>query len=342
MKEMILLTICSALACGQTTMNGGRIIRGSWDASGAASTRPVKVSASDPASCMVGELLYRSDTGKLRQCSASGTWSDVSSSSAGGGYSTIQDEGTALPQETIVNLVGRGLMAEDSAGKTNLYLLDPRRYVYEWDEFVTQGSSSSGVIGKLGWGLILSSTLQTAASSVNHPGVASWLTNPNTTSGLFLGNFNNKGIDMSNFSSMLIIYKHNADTDYTHIRLGLADAYSSSLANGIYFENSGADTAWWGTVMNASAKTRTSSPLANTDTGNYLVFYVEKLGSNQVRFKVAASVDAALDTTTGAQTITTALPSGGMYVVLMTTVDTGGATMYSNVDFVDLLLTVTR
>lgn len=39
-------------------------------------------------------------------------------SSGGGGYSTIQDEGTPLTQRTTVNMTGAGVSCSDSGGIT--------------------------------------------------------------------------------------------------------------------------------------------------------------------------------------------------------------------------------
>src|SRR5581483_7726049 len=45
----------------QTQVNGGRTVKGAWDASGASSTKPVKAGTALPATCGVGEQYFKTD-----------------------------------------------------------------------------------------------------------------------------------------------------------------------------------------------------------------------------------------------------------------------------------------
>ena len=67
MKKLLLFVLLASVALAQTTINGGRVITGAWDASGATTTKPAKVGSGVPASgdCdvagEVGRLYVRSD-----------------------------------------------------------------------------------------------------------------------------------------------------------------------------------------------------------------------------------------------------------------------------------------
>src|SRR5690242_13834517 len=56
MVQMYLAVAVSALA--QTTINGGRVVSGTWDASNAVSSKPAKTGSSLPATCGVGEQFF--------------------------------------------------------------------------------------------------------------------------------------------------------------------------------------------------------------------------------------------------------------------------------------------
>jgi len=77
MKRIVLFFICAAMALAQTTINGGRVIIGSLDASGAATTKPVKSGTSLPGTCAVGEFYNKTDDVAgvtLYACTATNTW----------------------------------------------------------------------------------------------------------------------------------------------------------------------------------------------------------------------------------------------------------------------------
>ena len=72
---------------------GAATVTGPWTFAGATSTAPMKVATSDPATCTVGDFLFRSDTGTTKACTATNTWTAVGSS--GGG--TVRTTYAALP-----------------------------------------------------------------------------------------------------------------------------------------------------------------------------------------------------------------------------------------------------
>lgn len=115
------------LVCGQTAINGGRYITGTWDASSASSTRPAKAGTTLPGSCAVGELFFRTDAAagqNLYFCTATGIWTQM----AGGGTGHAQntDTGTAAAVFQIDSGAGgpklkneAGTLAIRTAGDTD-------------------------------------------------------------------------------------------------------------------------------------------------------------------------------------------------------------------------------
>jgi hypothetical protein len=74
------------MAAGQTTLNGGRVVWGQWDAGNATATKPAKTRTSLPATCSVGEQFFKTDAGagqNLHFCTAVNTWTQMT----GGGAS---------------------------------------------------------------------------------------------------------------------------------------------------------------------------------------------------------------------------------------------------------------
>jgi hypothetical protein len=77
MRVFILVLVLAVSALGQTTINGGRVITGSLDASGATATKPAKAGTTLPAACGAGEQYFKTDAtaGKnLYGCTAANTW----------------------------------------------------------------------------------------------------------------------------------------------------------------------------------------------------------------------------------------------------------------------------
>lgn len=107
---------------GQTVVNGGRTFRGAMDASQATSTKPMKTGTSLPGTCVVGEQFFKTDATagqNIYVCTATNVWTQVQSGSGtGGGYGTVQDEGAALTQRSIINFIGSGISCTDNSGAT--------------------------------------------------------------------------------------------------------------------------------------------------------------------------------------------------------------------------------
>jgi hypothetical protein len=86
MRNLLFLLIAAWAAqhlAGQTRVNGGRAILGTWDASGALSTRPAKTGSTLPPNCAAGEQFFNTGAAAGRNlylCSPANTWTPVAAS----------------------------------------------------------------------------------------------------------------------------------------------------------------------------------------------------------------------------------------------------------------------
>jgi hypothetical protein len=81
------LALWAGLLPAQTVINGGRTVKGAWDASGAASTRPAKVGTAVPAACSSGEVFFNTAAaaGKnLYLCQPDNAWTQWNATGGGG------------------------------------------------------------------------------------------------------------------------------------------------------------------------------------------------------------------------------------------------------------------
>ena len=78
--------------------------------------------AGNPSSPANGDIFYESGTNELR-ARINGAWVSLGAG-VGGGYSTIQEEGSGLTARTTMNFIGSGITAADDAGssRTNITL----------------------------------------------------------------------------------------------------------------------------------------------------------------------------------------------------------------------------
>ncbi len=92
-----LLIFWGPVARAQTTINGGRVITGAWDASNAASSKPAKTGATLPATCGLGEQFFKTTATQgqnLYFCTVQNTWVQMTggsgtSSGSGSGSSVL-------------------------------------------------------------------------------------------------------------------------------------------------------------------------------------------------------------------------------------------------------------
>ena len=83
---LLQLSLVSAL-WAQTTINGGRVITGAWDASNAASSKPAKTGTALPQTCGVGEQFFNTNAAQgqnLYFCTAANTWIQMTGGSGSG------------------------------------------------------------------------------------------------------------------------------------------------------------------------------------------------------------------------------------------------------------------
>jgi hypothetical protein len=105
---------CSALTAGAgDTLN----------ATAADSSAPCKSGTSAPGTCSVGQCFFDTDASpageQLFFCTATDTWTKVGDGGgAGSGYATIEDEGSPLAQETVLNFTGAGITCTAETGET--------------------------------------------------------------------------------------------------------------------------------------------------------------------------------------------------------------------------------
>jgi len=157
MKTLILsLSLLLPLAA-QQTINGSRTILGTWDASGAARTAPVKVGALSaiPASCTAGDFYFATDGQvgrKLQSCTATNTWVPI-------GY----QQGTSAPGTCTV---GDLFFDTDATPGANLFGCTATN---TWTAL--GGSGSTGVAV---WSTVVPSSTIAAATNWGRPFGSAW------------------------------------------------------------------------------------------------------------------------------------------------------------------------
>lgn len=255
--------LAAATLAGQTSINGGRAITGSWDASGAASTKSVKTGgvAAMPAFCTTGEFYWATDGVKSRRlysCEGTNTW--VQSAYTQGPsapaacsvgeifFDTDAPAGanlvfcTATDTWTAMSAGGNysaGDLLNLTASTFHVNPIDPR-VVWMADEFVgTAGTTNSQSAGQLRWRQAVSgsgSSSVTAGVFAN-PGLITLTTGAASGNGIWL-NYNGStallGSLVSNSDKpweMVWVFKFPASTDYanTEMKLGIGDQQSSSF-----------------------------------------------------------------------------------------------------------------
>ena len=113
MMRFALFVIAAAVALGQPKSNSDLSTAARVDYSGALTTKPVKVGASNPANCGAGELFFNTaaTTGqKIKGCESTDTW--VTQGGGGGGGSTLTY--TLLPAGLLDNGLGGGMTVVDT------------------------------------------------------------------------------------------------------------------------------------------------------------------------------------------------------------------------------------
>jgi len=86
MRQVLAICILGAPALlAQSTVMGSRTVQGSWDASGASSTKPAQAGATLPGTCLAGAFFFNTAAGSgqnIYLCNPNNTWSPVSAANA--------------------------------------------------------------------------------------------------------------------------------------------------------------------------------------------------------------------------------------------------------------------
>ncbi len=269
MKVIGVLILASLLAAAQTTINGSRSILGSWDASAASATRPVKEAASEPPTCVKGEQYFNTATATIRLCSASNTWADV-----------------APPPPA----------PSDPFTETKVRV---------WDEFLPS-TNTSLYVGALGWQLYGTGASHSHIDgAANHPGIYRHLTSStaNSVASSFLsGPSSARPIppvsSVAGWESVFI-FRTPVDLTETKVRAGIVSTVGGqeSPTAGFYAEYGSStgctsnltDSNWMYVKANSSI-TRNAGPAIVADTWFKL----------RIRSTVPGSVGLAIATNGGA------------------------------------------
>ncbi len=154
----LLFVGAAALSAQSITINGSRSILGNWDASGAATTKPMKTGASLPASCSTGEAFFKSDAPggqNVYICAPDNVWNQITGTGGGGtgvSQALIFDGSTVIPNSGMTSWTcGSGSAATCTTSWTVPSGLNWVR-VQAWAGGGGGGGSSAGARGGPGGG----------------------------------------------------------------------------------------------------------------------------------------------------------------------------------------------
>lgn len=104
--KMIMVLVLVTSTYAQTVINGSRTMLGTWDASGAVSTKPAKSGTSTPVACSVGEVYFKTDStagSNIWLCTSTNVWTQVTT----GGSSAFSSIASGT-NTTAAMVVGSG------------------------------------------------------------------------------------------------------------------------------------------------------------------------------------------------------------------------------------------
>jgi hypothetical protein len=323
MKKALIVIIWAGLAWAQTTINGSRAILGTWDASGAAGTKPFKQGTALPSTCNVGEVFLKTNDPAGRQvyhCTAANTWTR-----------SVYEQGTALPTSCSTGQIffktdataGQNLQLctaantwtqmsgggssytfryglRDSGGIVDLISHRPN-ILSQRDDFLMT-STTSGQIGVLGW-----SSGGTGQSVSYITGVWPNLGVVQVTSGSTSGNIGalRPSNDIASLGQMAarsgpweiyFVFALPATTSedfYVGLMSGTTSLPPAAMI-GLCYRTSQSDTGWKVFTRANSISALSASDLAAVDTG----FHTLLLRADGINpSKVYASLDAGTEVT---------------------------------------------
>lgn len=244
-------------------------------------------------------------------------------------YATVQDDGTALTQETTLNVVGRGIVADDSGGVTRLRAFDPLTMAYLEDEFLA-GSAATQSVGALSWAFSFGSGALLTGEA-GHPGIFR-RTSTATSNTSCTMQLNYTFLPAETFDMLFIVRPVDVDANTT-IRLGLCNTPANPPTNGIYLEGlstdfSGSTMTWFLVTRSASSQTRLTSGIT-TAANAWLKARLRRLDASTVGLTVNAGTEVT-------QTLTIPTVAVLPWIHL---VPTSNSARTLDVDFFDTLIT---
>lgn len=140
--------------------------------------------------------------------------------------------------------------------------LYPYKNIIEIQDDFANGAASSGTIGTLGW-FVSGGTNTGVAGESDAPGIFRKETSAvaATVASLLLS-ATQTTLDTTVQGDFLLRARLNTNDANTTIRIGLGNACTVAMANGIYFEKLDADTNWFAVTNNAGVQTRTDTTIA--------------------------------------------------------------------------------
>lgn len=252
---------------------------------------------------------------------------------SGGGYDTIEVNGTSFTQRTTLNFVGRNVSGLDTGAITDIVLFDANTKMFEWDDFISGGYTFfAASSGKLGW--FLNQGGSGAADNLavsGHPGnvqLQTGATNGSTVLMYTPSSASNTGfVTYGDTWDILTIVRLDHVDANTQFQFGLAGTIAF-WGPSCRFEKLYADTDVYAVTDNGGASTRVSvlTPVA----GTWYQFGIRKSGTDVI-FSID-EVDMA--------TITTTLPAAGTGLAMQYVVNnSAAANKQIVVDYWDALIT---
>jgi hypothetical protein len=264
---------------------------------------------------------------------------NITINSAGGGYTTIQEEGTSLPQRTTMNFIGSGLTAEDDEvnSRTNIIwdrFLADRKAPYYYTDFLGRASGSAVEAAYpfdyLGINLGLQSKIR---GEPNHPGILRISSSANANSGGYVLT-DPISFRISGGEIFEIIFRPLVSNNTnTTLRMGFLDATTSADAtDGVYFELPANSLGIVGKTANNGVRT-TSTTIATLTVNTWYRCRIEiNSDATQANFYVYDDNGTLL----GSTSITTNIPTeegretGAGFIV---TISEATATALADFDF---------
>jgi hypothetical protein len=300
--------------------------------------------------CAAGDLFFRTDATagqNLYGCTAVNTWTQLGGSGGGGGYATIQKDGTAVAQRTVANFAGRGVAVDDSASTTRIQIGNPATTYFSREDMDGRLGDSTSGWGAWRWkssdGFNVTGGY---AQDANHPGTLD-LTANNGTRWMSPEQSGHAWFSPASAYEMLwLVNPLGYASSDTTFRFGVGSGLGDPPAHFVGFETLDTDAgALYGVHKNSGTVTRTAGAVTTGLTqGAWSWCYLKRTGPGAVTFKCAATLAAAIDTASGAQQVTAAGDVSGntTWTPFVQVKSTTANNRRVSVDYVDLKIAVAR